>query len=281
MTLFRGCIFSVLALLSLSSCATQSMYVPLVDPISITDPAKYTRDIADCGALAKRNDRRGLAASQLIDGAAAGAALGAATGALLGANPGRTAGVGALSGGTTGAAAGAATSQAAYQTIYMNCMAARGWTVLGLTADPQLAVPASDPNRPPEIEVQYMKLPQLGLWERFTAGGGILDVRCTLGDTDCVLGQLRPKTTKEKWLGTHPVTEGVVVTRVARGSAWEKAGIIPGVVIYSIHSDSWNGRGRITTDNQAKWALEMTKSDPFVMLVIKRDGEFSAVKVER
>lgn len=277
MTPFNGRMLSVLALLLLTSCATRSMSVPLVDPISITDPAKYTRDLADCGALARQNNRRGLAADNFAGGAATGAAFGAATGAIIGASPGRTAGLGALTGGTSGATAGAVTSETAYQTIYMNCMRGRGWTVLGLTADPQIPLPAVDPSTLPEIDVQYIKLPELGLWERMTEGGLAWDwkVRCALGDTGCVLGELRPRTTRETWFGVHPTTEGIVVMRVTPGSSWERAGIIPGTLIHSI-----NGV-HMTADNHAKWAVEMTKFDSSVTVLIKQDGQLRVVGIKR
>ena len=124
----KGWICALLIFATLiSSCARA--YRPVVDPAMIRDPARYERDLAECGALASEQSR----SERVGTGAVGGGFFGAIFGTLLGwigGRPGTGAAVGAVVGAAGGAASGAGAASQDYESIYRNCMIARGWPVL-------------------------------------------------------------------------------------------------------------------------------------------------------
>jgi shikimate kinase len=113
--------------LALSGCASvDTTYRPVVDTKGV-DLNKYERDLNECRQYAKQelDAAQGAAA-----GAVAGALFGVAIGAILGlhgSDLAQVAGVGAVTWGTAGAG-GAHRSQT---DIVKNCLAQRGYRVLG------------------------------------------------------------------------------------------------------------------------------------------------------
>jgi uncharacterized protein YcfJ len=107
-----------------------SGYIPVVDPATITDRARFARDLQECGVLAQTYQRQDRVTSGAVGSAIGGAGLGALLSWILGGHPGRGAAMGAVTAGTSGALAGAAATQGDYEIIYANCMRGRGWIVL-------------------------------------------------------------------------------------------------------------------------------------------------------
>lgn len=117
----------VFSMLVLSSCAG---YNPVVDPQSVSNDAKYDRDVAECRELARGNTDTGTSVAKhgLIGGA-----IGTGTGALLGVIAGNTVrglATGAVIGGVVGGVKGGYKSDLQYETIFRNCMRGRGHNVL-------------------------------------------------------------------------------------------------------------------------------------------------------
>ncbi len=117
-----------LVVVMLSGCATR--YVPLVDPATIRDRARYDRDLSECATIADENVRRHQAATGAVGGALWGAGIGAVLSWIFGGGGGTGAAAGAVVGGVSGGASGAGAAAGDYQTIYRNCMIGRGWMVL-------------------------------------------------------------------------------------------------------------------------------------------------------
>ena len=117
----------IILILSLTvGCAT---YQPIIDRQTITDQAKYERDLAECQAYAQQIDPAGNAVAGAVGGAAVGAALGAIVGAFFGV-AGDGAALGAALGGAQGTMAGAGGSMQAQRDIVIRCMQGRGYRVL-------------------------------------------------------------------------------------------------------------------------------------------------------
>jgi len=111
----------------ISSCARP--YRPVIDPAMIRDPARYERDLAECGALASQQSRSERVGSGAVGGGLWGAIVGTLLG-WIGGRPGTGAAAGAVVGAAAGAAGGAGAASQDYETIYRNCMISRGWPVL-------------------------------------------------------------------------------------------------------------------------------------------------------
>lgn len=115
------------SILILSSCAS---YSPVVDTQSISNDAKYDRDVAECRELARSNTDTGksVAKQGLIGGA-----IGTGTGTLIGLIAGNTVkglATGAVIGGVAGGVKGGYESEREYEAIFRNCMRGRGYNVL-------------------------------------------------------------------------------------------------------------------------------------------------------
>jgi uncharacterized protein YcfJ len=117
-----------LVAITVFGCATR--YVPLVDPATIHDRAKYDGDLSECATIADENVRRHRAATGAVGGALWGAGIGAVLSWIFGGSGGTGAAAGAVVGGVSGGASGASAAATDYETIYRNCMIGRGWTVL-------------------------------------------------------------------------------------------------------------------------------------------------------
>lgn len=113
------------SILILSSCA---VYSPVVDPQSISNDAKYERDVVECRDLASSNTVNSMTKHGLIGGA-----IGTGTGALLGLIAGNTVrglATGAVIGGVAGGLKGGYKSDQQHKTIFRNYMIGRGYNVL-------------------------------------------------------------------------------------------------------------------------------------------------------
>lgn len=120
-------LIGVVSLSLIAGCATvDHNYRPVIDSAG-TNPAQMEKDLAECRQFAQQR----LDAQQgAMAGAIAGAVLGIALGAIVGLDGrdlARAAGAGAL-GGTVGGANDANRDQ---KSIVANCMAHRGYRVLG------------------------------------------------------------------------------------------------------------------------------------------------------
>lgn len=119
---------AVLLLVALiSSCARA--YRPVIDPAMVRDPARYERDLAECGALASHESRSERVGAGAVGGGFFGALIGSLLG-WIGGRPGTGAAVGAVVGTAAGASGGAAAASHDYEIVYRNCMIGRGWPVL-------------------------------------------------------------------------------------------------------------------------------------------------------
>jgi uncharacterized protein YcfJ len=118
---------SLFSILILSSCAG---YSPVVDPQSISNHAKYDRDVAECREVAKSNTDTGKSvAKHGIIGGAIGTGTGALLG-LIGGNTVRGLATGAVIGGVAGGVTGGYEGEREYEAIFRNCMRGRGYNVL-------------------------------------------------------------------------------------------------------------------------------------------------------
>lgn len=119
---------TVLLLVTLiSSCARA--YRPVIDPAMVRDPARYERDLAECGALASQQSRSERVGAGAVGGGFFGALIGSLLG-WIGGRPGTGAAAGAVVGAAGGAIGGAEAAARDYEFIYRNCMIGRGWPVL-------------------------------------------------------------------------------------------------------------------------------------------------------
>jgi uncharacterized protein YcfJ len=124
----KGWICALLILATpISSCARA--YRPVIDPAMIRDPARYERDLAECGALASEQSRSERVGTEAVRGGFFGAIFGSLLG-WIGGRPGTGAAAGAVVGAAAGAAGGTGAASQDYETIYRNCMIGRGWPVL-------------------------------------------------------------------------------------------------------------------------------------------------------
>jgi len=107
-------------IVSLTGCA----FRPVIDS-SGTNMANYSKDLAECQAIAQANDST---AGSAATGAAIGAGLMAALSAILGGSRSTAtwAGAGAVSGGAQGAGSGIEEQRR----IVRNCLLGRGYKVL-------------------------------------------------------------------------------------------------------------------------------------------------------
>ena len=124
----KGAVCAVLMLATLiSSCARA--YRPVTDPAMIREPARYERDLAECGALASQQSRSGRVGAGAVGGGFFGALIGSLLG-WIGGRPGTGAAAGAVVGAAGGGIGGAEAASRDYEIIYRNCMIGRGWPVL-------------------------------------------------------------------------------------------------------------------------------------------------------
>jgi len=116
--------FILASMLLFVGCAP---YTPVIDFGS--SPALHIRpyapDLQACQALAEQRDP----AASAVVGAGVGAVFGALLGAIVGGRPG--AGVGAGIGGVYGAGGAGGGALVNQQDVVINCLRARGWTVVG------------------------------------------------------------------------------------------------------------------------------------------------------
>lgn len=111
--------------LVLAGCA-RTNYQPVIDfGSSPAGSSRYPVDLAECQDLAAQRDPANAAAGTAIAGALLGAALGAVVGGGRGAAYG--AGIGGIAGGASGGSAGLANQRQ----IVANCLAGRGYRVVG------------------------------------------------------------------------------------------------------------------------------------------------------
>jgi outer membrane lipoprotein SlyB len=121
----------VVAVLLLSSCASQTSWTPTVDTYYDPNAYRLNQDMADCQQLASQAS--GGVARETATGAAVGGLIGAAGGAAIGAatgNAGRGAAIGAAAGGIGGAAKQGIQSDDQYKNAYRSCLRQRGHTVI-------------------------------------------------------------------------------------------------------------------------------------------------------
>ena len=114
-----------------SGCASQSGWMPTVDPYGDPNAANIERDHVQCRVLAKRaagNPLEEVGKGALVGGAA-GAAAGAAIGAAAG-SPGPGAAIGAAAGGFGGMIKQGFGSDNRYKQAFINCMRNRGHNVI-------------------------------------------------------------------------------------------------------------------------------------------------------
>ncbi|MDY3331666.1 MAG: glycine zipper family protein [Pelistega sp.] len=116
--------YSMVAILATTTLAACSSYRPIVDSKG-QDMTRYEQDLKECQALADQVSPTGNAAL----GAGISAALGAAIGAIAGNSSSAAigAGIGAVSGGAGGGLSGADKQKSVIQ----QCLAGRGYRVLG------------------------------------------------------------------------------------------------------------------------------------------------------
>ena len=115
-------IIFLFSMLFLSSCAG---YNPAVDPQTVSNTAKYDRDVEECRELARQNTGITDTAKSVAKNILIAGAIGAGTGTLLGVIAGETAkglATGAVIGGAAGGVKGAYESDKEYETIFRNCM---------------------------------------------------------------------------------------------------------------------------------------------------------------
>lgn len=124
----------LLLIVLMSSCASQSGFIPVIDHMNDPNPGTISRDMYECQAIAA--SYRGTGTEEAMRqggmGALGGAASGAAIGAIAG-NAGLGAGIGAISGLAIGSIKGAAEADSDYKVVFTNCMTSRGHIVLNGT----------------------------------------------------------------------------------------------------------------------------------------------------
>ncbi len=119
------------ALLAAGCTAQQRNYAPVVDfRSSPAGGANYNRDLWECQQIAAQRSPVDRTAENAIGGALAGAVIGGVIGSFDG-NFGKGAGAGAAIGGTAGVVKGAYEGTREQEDIVMNCLAARGYAVVG------------------------------------------------------------------------------------------------------------------------------------------------------
>jgi uncharacterized protein YcfJ len=120
-------ILVMLIIISASGCATlpheRPFHSVVVDPASICKNCNLHNDLVVCNSIAQNNTNY---AGNALGGAAVGAATGAIFGAILGLDIGTLAAAGAAGGGIGGLGNEAAT----VRQMVVNCMRARGYSVL-------------------------------------------------------------------------------------------------------------------------------------------------------
>jgi len=119
---------ALVGLLLLGACASTT-YQPVVD-LKGMDGGKYQQDLAECRQLSQQVDVVGDSAVNTAVGAGVGAGLGAALGAISGA-PGAGAAMGAALGGIGAGGGSAVNKNERVKKIIDNCLARRGYNVLG------------------------------------------------------------------------------------------------------------------------------------------------------
>lgn len=124
-----------LAALMLAGCAqnvgNRYTYEPVVDvKASGKSQQEYLTDLDECQQLAAQRDGTGEAVAGAIAGALLGAALGGIVGHAYGA-PQHGMAYGAGMGGIAAGAKGAAAGHQNQQSIVQNCLAGRGYRVVG------------------------------------------------------------------------------------------------------------------------------------------------------
>jgi uncharacterized protein YcfJ len=123
---------SILVVLTVGGCATQTGWAPTVDAYGDPNPDRISADLAECKQLAMQAS--GGTGSEALTGAAIGGLLGAATGAAIGAatggNPASGAAIGAAAGGLGYGTHKGMSSEDSYKIAYSNCLRNRGHRVL-------------------------------------------------------------------------------------------------------------------------------------------------------
>lgn len=128
----RKIILALALAASLAGCtAQQRNYSPVIDFRSSPDHGtNYQNDLAQCQQIALQRSPAQTAAEDAVAGAIAGAVIGGIVGSFDG-NFGKGLGYGAAVGGAGGALAGGYQGTREQEAIVANCLAARGYTVLG------------------------------------------------------------------------------------------------------------------------------------------------------
>ena len=123
--------YSLLTLILLSGCASQTGWQPTVDPYNDPRAAYINQDLMECKMLAQRVS--GYTPGETAKGALVGGAIGAAAGAAIGAAtgaPGKGAAIGAAAGGMGGGTYKGLDAEAKYKNAYIRCMRQRGHNVI-------------------------------------------------------------------------------------------------------------------------------------------------------
>ena len=118
---------TVVSVLSLAACASQTGWTPTVDPYGDPNAFRIPQDTTECKQLAAQAS--GGTTRETGTGALVGAGVGAASGAALGAITGN-AGTGAMWGAAIGGLGGAAkqgfSAEDKYKNAFNSCMRGRG-----------------------------------------------------------------------------------------------------------------------------------------------------------
>lgn len=122
---------NVVLVVTLSGCASQTAWTPMIDPYSDPNANRISADQAECKQLASQTS--GGTGMETAKGAAVGGLMGAALGAAIGAavgDAGTGAALGAAAGGIGGGAHQGMGSEDQYKRAYANCLRRRGHTVV-------------------------------------------------------------------------------------------------------------------------------------------------------
>ena len=136
MTLSKNVLVAALAAALVAGCAQYGGggYTPVVDTTASPAAANgrdYASDLAQCQALSKQRSPVEQGAITGLGAAALGAAGGAIVGAIGPGKAGTNAALGAALGGLGGATYGGISGVNEQNQIVRNCMAGRGWSVVG------------------------------------------------------------------------------------------------------------------------------------------------------
>lgn len=127
-------------LIGVSGCATARSIKPIVFQGPGFNPAQYQADLADCYRMVDEQapgvGSSGTIAATTLGGALLGGVAGTVLGAVAG-SPGQGAAMGAAIGGTVGGVGASAATEAEKRQVYYStvqqCLALKGYTVMGAT----------------------------------------------------------------------------------------------------------------------------------------------------